>query len=71
MEMAEGGSVDRHLTLFIEHELDGFYEYSEQRFWLEASTFSNRGEMRLHLPTDYDLRPHSWLEASTPLSNEQ
>ena len=24
----------------------------EQRFWLEASTFSNRGEMRQHLPTD-------------------
>ena len=26
---------------------------SEQMFWLEASTLSNRGEMRQHLPTDY------------------
>ena len=24
----------------------------KQRFWLEASTLSNRGEMRQHLPTD-------------------
>ena len=38
---------------------------SEQRLWLEASTFSNRGEMRQHLPTDYGIHPNSWLEAST------
>ena len=38
---------------------------SEQMFWLEASTFSNRGEMRQHLPTDYGHTPYSWLEAST------
>ena len=30
-------------------------ESYEQRFWLEASTFSNRGEMRKHLPTGHDL----------------
>ena len=29
----------------------------EQRFWLEASTFSNRGEMLQHLPTDKDHAP--------------
>ena len=29
----------------------------EQRFWLEASTLSNRGEMRQHLPTDNELHP--------------
>ena len=40
---------------------------SEQRLWLEASTFSNRGEMRQHLPTDYGIHPNSWLEASTNL----
>ena len=28
-----------------------------QRLWLEASTLSNRGEMRQHLPTDNDLHP--------------
>ena len=27
----------------------------EQRLWLEASTLSNRGEMRQHLPTDNEL----------------
>ena len=43
---------------------------SKQRFWLEASTLSNRGEMRQHLPTDYDPHPNSWLEASTTLSND-
>ena len=30
---------------------------SEQMFWLEASTLSNRGEMRQHLPTDNKLHP--------------
>ena len=35
-------------------------------FWLEASTLSNRGEMRQHLPTDYYHQPYIWLEASTP-----
>ena len=29
----------------------------EQRLWLEASTLSNRGEMRQHLPTDNELHP--------------
>ena len=38
----------------------------DQRFWLEASTFSNRGEMLQHLPTDYGHTTHRWLEASTP-----
>ena len=37
----------------------------ELRFWLEASTLSNRGEMRQHLPTGYGHTPHRWLEAST------
>ena len=37
----------------------------EQRFWLEASTFSNRGEMCQHLPTDYGHTHYRWLEAST------
>ena len=38
----------------------------ELRIRLEAYTFSNRGEMRQHLPTGYDiyLSP-PWLEAST------
>ena len=44
---------------------------SEQLLWLEASTLSNRGEMRQHLPTDYGHAPHRWLEASTTLSNEE
>ena len=46
---------------------------SEQRFWLEASTLSNRGEMRQHLPTGYGHTPHRWLEASTTqsMSSEQ
>ena len=44
---------------------------SEQRFWLEASTLSNRGEMLQHLPTDYGHALHRWLEASTTLSNEE
>ena len=43
---------------------------SEQRFWLEASTLSNRGEMRQHLPTGYGHTPHCWLEASTTMSYE-
>ena len=43
----------------------------EQRFWLEASTFSNRGEMLQHLPTDYGHTTHRWLQASTTLSNEE
>ena len=42
----------------------------EQRLWLEASTLSNRGEMRQHLPTDYGHAPHRWLEASTTMSDE-
>ena len=39
---------------------------SRERSRLEAYTFSNRGEMRQHLPTGYDiyLSP-PWLEAST------
>ena len=44
-------------------------ESYEQRFWLEASTLSNRGEMRQHLPTDNDLNPYRWLEASTKTLN--
>ena len=37
------------------------------RIRLEAYTLSNRGEMRQHLPTGYDiyLSPPPWLEAST------
>ena len=47
------------------------YSYPrDQRFWLEASTLSNRGEMRQHLPTGYGHTPHRWLEASTTLSKE-
>ena len=42
----------------------------EIRFWLEASTLSNRGEMRQHLPTDDGQTPYRWLEASTPVNNE-
>ena len=40
--------------------------YSWLRIRLEAYTLSNRGEMRQHLPTGYDiyLSP-PWLEAST------
>ena len=39
--------------------------YSWLRIRLEAYTLSNRGEMRLHLPTGYDIHPYRWLEAST------
>ena len=35
------------------------------RIRLEAYTLSNRGEMRQHLPTGYDIHPNRWLEAST------
>ena len=42
----------------------------DELFWLEASTLSNRGEMRQHLPTDNDIYPYIWLEVSTPLSSE-
>ena len=31
--------------------------FPSQRLWLEASTLSNRGEMRQHLPTDNELHP--------------
>ena len=39
--------------------------WRELRIRLEAYTLSNRGEMRLHLPTGYDIHPYRWLEAST------
>ena len=41
---------------------------SEQRFWLEASTLSNRGEMRQHLPTGSDQAP---LLAGSQYQNNQ
>ena len=43
----------------------------EQRFWLEASTLSNRGEMRQHLPTgSYQALTVGWKPVPH-LSNEQ
>ena len=42
----------------------------EQRLWLEASTLSNRGEMRQHLPTDNELHP-SPLAGSQYQNNQQ
>ena len=50
--------------------LSAYFYPCEERFWLEASTLSNRGEMRQHLPTDYGHGPYGWLEASTSLSND-
>ena len=44
-------------SFIFEHGLDGYNGCSELRFWLEASTLSNRGEMRQHLPTDYAHAP--------------
>ena len=50
-------------AIAIALSLDIHHSYPcEPRFWLEASTLS--GEMRLHLPTDNDIYPYSWLEAS-------
>ena len=43
----------------------------EQRFWLEASTFSNRGEMLQHLPTDKDHAPTAGWKPVPHLSNEE
>ena len=42
-------------SLFSDSVITHHSYHCDHRFWLEASTLSNRGEMRQHLPTDNEL----------------
>ena len=57
--MVSGGFRFQEVSSFrfqevSENDSDNDSDSDERRFWLEASTLSNRGEMRQHLPTGSD-----------------